>query len=186
MTDLPRYLTEDIDSEEFKNYGSRVVVTVMGSILEQVDSDKVGRKNAKDVELRDSAMKEMEWTEKLEKSIINVEMWLSSHWLEIVDFPEEIEIDDDRIFLSDLSTAEVAIDLDLVEVIKASRQRAIEDQTHFLYVLGNWAYHAEKSDHVAKRTSHKLRRVFDRAKQNSPNPPGDATFDESGGGRYDK
>jgi len=182
---LPRYLTEDLSDEEWKHYGSRVVVTVMGTTLERVDDDRVaGRSRAQDVEIRDAAKKQMEWTERLEANIINSEAWLHGHWLETVEFPEEIELDENRIFLPDLGTAEVAIDFHMEEVIKAARQRATEDFNHYLYVLGNWTYLAEKHDHVAERTGHKLHRAFERAKQNDPNAPSDATCEEYGGGQY--
>jgi hypothetical protein len=181
---MPEYLTDE--NPDWENFRSQAQVTVLGSVLEQPDGDILkGRSRAMNVEIRDSTMKEMTWTERLEANIINVEAWLHDHWLESIQIPEEMELDDDRTFLPDLREAEVRLNLDISEVIKAARQRAAEDSSHFLFVLGNWTYLAEKHDHVHQATGQKLRRAFERGKQNSINPPHNANCEEFGGGRDD-
>jgi hypothetical protein len=182
---LPRYLTEDIESDEWEHYGSRVTYEIPGTMAWDVDDEDLPRRGGEGGTINSDEEVTLDFTEKLKASIINVEAWLHDHWLETIELSEEFQMGDGKWFLADLRKAKVAIDFDKTELVKAARQRAMEDSTHFLYVLGNWTYLAEKNDHVKDRTGHKLHRIFERAKQNSPNPPGDATCDEHGGGRYD-
>ena len=181
---MPYYMTEEPD--DWSNFTSEVHVEVMGSILEKVEDGSVtGRRDAKEVTIQDSAMRLMEWREPLEANIINLEAWLHDHWLETVAIKEEMELEDGRIFLPDLYTAEVDIELDRGELIHAARQRAGEDSTHFLYVLGNWTYLAEKNDHVSSGTYDTLWNTFRLGREKCLNPPEDATTEEFGGGRID-
>lgn len=185
MTDLPHYLTDDVEPNDFDHFGSRVTISVMGGTDERLDDDTFNDRKTTKVLLRDSTKAELEWTKKLGSSIVNLEAWLHDHWLETIDLDDEINISERRSFFPDFKSATVEMDLVLGEVVKAARQRAKEDSTHFLYVLGNWTYLAEKNDHVEDRVGHKLHRFFERAKQNSINPPNDATCDEYRGGRDD-
>jgi hypothetical protein len=182
---LPRYLTEDIKDEDWSNYGSRVTYEIPGTMAWDVEDDDLPRSRGEGGTINSDEEVVMDFTEKLDASIINIEAWLHDHWLETIELGEYHEVGEGRVFLADLREAEVSIDFHDVEIVKAARQRAMEDSTHFLYVLGNWTYLAEKNDHVKDRTGQRLHRIFEKAKQNSPNPPNDANCDEFGGGRRD-
>lgn len=181
---MPTYMTEDPD--DWSDGISDVHVEVMGSILEKVEDGSVtGRRDAKELTIQDAAMRQMEWRESLGANIINLEAWLHDHWLETVAIKEEMELEDGRIFLPDFRTAEVRMSIDRGKLIQAARQRAKEDSTHFLYILGNWTYLAEKNDHVSSGTYDTLWNTFRLGREKCFNPPEDATTEEFGGGRID-
>jgi hypothetical protein len=177
--DLPDYLTED--DHDFESFRSRVRYFVPGEIKKDVPCEELPRRDAYDGKMMSFAKTEMTFNEDLEASIINVEAWLHGHWLETIEIPEEIEMREGS-FFPDLNKATIEMDLVLEEVIRASRQRAKEDSTHFLYILGNWTYLASNNDHVSDRVARDFHRAFERGRQNCINPPGDATTEEFRGG----
>lgn len=185
--DLPDYLTDDIESSDFEDFDARIAYEVPGVMSYEVDDEDLllPREKGDNGVINTDNGATMEFTEELGASIINVEAWLHDHFLETIELDDVSEIGEGRFFHADLRNTELTVEFHRYEIVKAARQRAREDRSHFLYVLGNWAYLAEKNDHVTTKTARRFERFFEHAKQNSINPPEDATTDEFGGGKRD-
>jgi hypothetical protein len=186
MTDggmeMPEYLTEE--DPDWNSFTAHVAYSIPGTVVESIEDDDLPRSRGQFGDLRDAAKKEMKFSEPLNANIINLESWLRDDWLEMMGMSEEMDIGGKRTFLANLQEAEIHIELQTSEIVKAARQRGKEDARHFLYVIGSWTYLAEKHDHVSDMTASRLRGAFEESKKAAISPPTDATCDEYRGG-YD-
>jgi hypothetical protein len=180
MSEIPEYLT--VEEPNYDQFRTRVHIEVMGTVVTDVPSAQLPGSGKESGTLRSSTNSDLSWAESLGKNIINLEAWLHGHYLETIEAPREMTLNATETFCPDWDTAELGLETRTREVVIGARQRAVEDHTHFLYVLGNWAYLADKNDHVNPLTARRLEQIFEIAKSASVNPPKDATTDEFRGG----
>jgi hypothetical protein len=173
------------ESPDWESFSAGIQYEVDVTVIEDVSVSGLPKHtDGSNVALRSNIKDRLSWTEDLESNIINLDGYLHDHWSE--GSSREWETEDGRTLVPDWDRVELSLQIPLDELLKAAKQRASEDSSHFAYVMGNWAYLAEKADHVSDTSARALRGQF-REVMESPEyeTPDDATCEEhyGGGGR---
>jgi len=159
---------------DFDTFGSRIVYDMNGWIQTDIDTDQFTRATEASV----TTEADLRYDEMLYANIINLDAFLHETWQ--AQITGEIDLGNEQVFLVDFDETTLRLDLRSNELIEGAEARAGEDCTEAAYVLGNWAYLANKADHIA--SSFSIECAFERVAERSDQPD-DATMEEYGGGR---
>lgn len=160
---------------DFPNSGIEYKAT--GEVVEEINASSLHTEN---IALRKEAR--LNWTEEIGKNLVNLDGVIQC----TLSCDEIVEIED-RMF--EVENIERHLVLPKDEVIEAASRRAAEDATNIGYVLGNWAYQAEKAQQMGlldRESKARLEYIFQDVINSDNYDTANNAEIEAGGGRYNE